>query len=216
MKFEFKKEIPLLTIVALPFVYLFSIWNKLGDKVPLHWNINGEVDGYGSKTELLLIPFLLPVLIYVIFLIVPLIDPKGQIKKMGKKYDSLRFILVLGMSALAIFIIYSSKTNELTNPNMIVLGIGVLFLILGNYFKTLKANYFIGIRTPWTLESEEVWKETHSLAGKFWFVGGLLIIIFSLILNHNTNIIAFFTVTIVITLIPVIYSYISFKKHKNQ
>jgi uncharacterized membrane protein len=216
MKFEFKKELPLLMIVALPFVYLFSVWHKLGDKVPLHWDINGEVDRYGSKMELVMIPFLLPVLIYVIFLVVPLIDLKGKIQKMGGKFYSLRFILTVFMSILAIFIIYSATTKELTNPNLIILGMGVLFIVLGNYFKTIKANYFIGIRTPWTLESEQVWKETHNLAGKLWFVGGLLIIIFSLILNHKINLIVFFIITITITLIPIIYSYISFKKHKNQ
>lgn len=86
MKFELKKELPLIMIIALPFIYLYMVWDKLGNKVPLHWNISGEVDGYGSKSELLLIPFLLPVLVYLIFLVIPLIDPKGKIEKMGGKY----------------------------------------------------------------------------------------------------------------------------------
>ncbi|WP_342662761.1 DUF1648 domain-containing protein [Gelidibacter mesophilus] len=77
-----KKELPLLTIVVLPFVYLASIWNQLPEKVPMHWNVKGEVDRYGNKVELLLIPILLPLLVYVIFLVVPKIDPKNKLKTM--------------------------------------------------------------------------------------------------------------------------------------
>jgi len=216
MKFELKKELPLITIVIIPFIYLYLVWDKLGDKIPFQWNLNGDVSRYGNKTELVLITFLLPVLIYLIFLVVPLIDPKGKIEKMGGKYNSLKLILTTAMSFLAFFIIHSATTEEMANPNMVLLGIGVLYFILGNYFKTIKANYFVGIRTPWTLESEQVWNETHKLAGKLWFVGGLLIIIFSLFLNHTTNMVVFVVITIIITAIPIIYSFISFKKHKNQ
>ncbi|HIP35767.1 MAG TPA: DUF1648 domain-containing protein [Crocinitomix sp.] len=216
MKFELKKELPLMFIVALPFMYMYFIWNELADKVPLHWNYKGEVDRYGSKYELILIPFLLPFLIYVLFLIIPLIDPKGKIEKMGKKFYSLKFILTTGMSILAIYIIYSSKVEKIANPNMIILGVGALYLILGNYFKTIKPNYFIGIKTPWTLENETVWNETHKLSGKMWFVGGLLVIILALILNQKLLYQVFIGITIFITLVPIVYSYIRYKKYKTQ
>jgi len=215
MKFQLKKELPLIAIVAIPFIYLYYVWDKLSDQVPLHWNLQGEVDRYGSKSELILIPFLLPFLIYVIFLVVPLIDPKGKIEKMGKKFYSLKFILTFSMSLLAVYIIYSAQSNHTANPNFITLGIGALFCVLGNYFKTIKPNYFIGIRTPWTLENEDVWKSTHQLAGKMWFIGGLLIIVLSLMLNSKFNMYAFITITIIISVIPIAYSYISFKKYKN-
>ena len=80
-----KKEIALLAIVALPFLYLGFVWNELPDQVPMHWNMQGEIDRYGDKTELISIPFMLPVLVYLIFLIVPKIDPKNQLGQMGKK-----------------------------------------------------------------------------------------------------------------------------------
>ena len=209
-----KKELPLIGIVLLPFVYLAYIWNQLPAQVPMHYNIEGEIDRYGNKSELILIPIMTSLLIYLIFLAVPYIDPKKQIQKMGGKYDTLKFIITTFMSILALFIIYTAKNQTLTDPDYILLGCGVLFLILGNYFKTPKANYFIGIRTPWTLESESVWKATHKLAGKIWFLGGLLIILSCLILDGKTNFIVFMCITAIMVLVPVLYSYLLFRKQE--
>jgi uncharacterized membrane protein len=209
-----KKELPLVGIVLLPFIYLAYVWNQLPTEVPLHWNIKGEVDRYGDKSELVLIPILTSLLIYLIFLAVPHIDPKKQIQKMGRKYDTLKWIITTFMSVLALFIIYTAKNQSVANPNYILLLCGVLFIIFGNYFKTIKANYFIGIRTPWTLENEVVWKETHKLGGKIWFAGGLLIILSSLIFNEQTNFIIFMAIVAVMVLVPVIHSYLLYRKQK--
>lgn len=129
---------------------------------------------------------------------------------------ALKFLLTTFMSILALFIIYSAKNQTLTNPNYIVLFIGLLYLTLGNYFKTIKANYFIGIRTPWTLEDETVWNETHKLAGKMWFIGGLVIVISSLVLESQPNFLLFIGITIIIAIIPIAYSYIKFQNIKKQ
>jgi len=209
-----KKELPLIGIVLLPFLYLAYVWNQLPAQVPLHYNIKGEVDRYGDKSELILIPIMTSLLIYVIFVAVPHIDPKKQIQKMGKKYDTLKWVITTFMSVLALFIIYIAKNESIANPNYILLLCGVLFILLGNYFKTIKANYFIGIRTPWTLENESVWKETHKLGGKIWFAGGLLVILSSLIFDERTNFIIFMTIIAVMVLVPVIYSYLLFKKQR--
>jgi len=212
---KLKNEIPLIAIVSLPFIYLAYIWNELPEKVPMHWNIKGEIDRFGEKSELLLIPILLPLLVYIIFLIVPKIDPKNKISKMGNKYQHIKILLTTFMSILALFIIYSAKNQSFSNPNYIVLLIGILYIILGNYFKTIKANYFIGIRTPWTLENETVWKETHKLGGKMWFVGGIIIVIASLILEKQLNFTLFMIITGIITIIPIAFSYFKFKEIKK-
>jgi len=209
---KLKKELPIIVIILLPFFYLAYVWNQLPEKVPLHWNIKGEIDRYGEKIELLLIPFLLPVLVYVIFLVIPKIDPKNKLNKMGNKLQSLKFLMTTFMSILALYIIYSANNQTFANPNYIVLLIGILYIILGNYFKTIKANYFIGIRTPWTLENETVWKETHKLGGKMWFLGGIIIVLSSLILDKAPNFTLFLIITGIISIIPIVYSYILFKR----
>ena len=210
-----KKEIPLLIIVSLPFIYLAYIWDNLPNKVPLHFNLKGEIDRYGDKTELLLIPILLPLLTYVLFSIIPKIDPKEKIRNMGNKFSRIKTLLITFMSLLAIFMIYTTKNPTASNPNYITLFIGVLYLIFGNYFKTIKPNYFIGIRTPWTLESEIVWKETHQVAGKLWFITGIIITISSLLLNKQINFKIFIILTIIISVIPILYSFLKYKQHKS-
>jgi uncharacterized membrane protein len=89
-------------------------------------------------------------------------------------------------------------------------------MALGNYFKVIKQNYFLGIKTPWTLESEEVWKLTHILAGKLWIVGGLLIVIFSLVIPEDINFYLFIIITAIITIVPIVYSYFIFRKLKKS
>ena len=210
-----KREIPLLIVVLIPFVYLFYIWNSLPETVPTHWNYKGEIDDWGDKTTLIFITFLLSGLTYILFTVIPFIDPKKRIQTMGNKYHNLKFLMVLFMSALAVFIIYSAKEQSITNPSFIILAMGLLFMLLGNYFKTIKANYFIGIRTPWTLEHESVWKSTHKLAGKLWFVGGLAIVLSSLTTTKDFNGIFFISVTLLLALIPIVYSYLEYKKLKK-
>ena len=91
-----------------------------------------------------------------------------------------------------------------------------MYIVCGNYFKTIKANYFIGIRTPWTLESDEVWKSTHRIGGIVWFIGGFAIVISSLILSVQTNFKLLTIITIIIVLTPIIYSYYKFRSIQKQ
>jgi uncharacterized membrane protein len=215
MKLTLKKELPLIGIVLAPFVYLVIIWNMLPEKIPTHWNFKGEIDKWGDKYSLIVLLFLLPVLTYVLMLVVPKIDPKKKIELMGGKYYQLKFILVLFTSALAFIILYVTKNQSMSSSNLIFIPIGVLFIALGNYFKVIQPNYFIGIKTPWTLESKEVWKLTHALAGKLWIAGGLLIVIACLTVNENYFVYVFLGITAIISLIPVAFSYFKFKELKQ-
>jgi len=214
MKLTIKKELPLIGIVLAPFVYLAIIWDTLPDKVPTHWNYKGDIDKWGDKYSLIALLFLLPVLTYVLMLVIPKIDPKKKIEMMGGKYYQLKFVLVLFMSTLAFIILHIAVSQDILSPNLIFIPIGVLFVALGNYFKVIQPNYFIGIKTPWTLESKEVWKLTHTLAGKLWIAGGLIIVLTSLTIAKSVFIYVFIGTTVIITLVPVIYSYIKYKELK--
>jgi len=211
---KFKKEIPFIAVALLPFAYLAYIWNELPKEVPMHWNASGEIDCYGDKKELVVMLFMLVGITYIIFLVIPFIDPKQKLQNMGNKLNNLRMILTLFMSGLAIFILYSVQQKS-SNPGFVFAIIGLLFAFLGNYFKTIKPNYFIGIKTPWTLENEEVWKKTHLMGGKLWFVGGLLMTL-TFLLPNEFQFYTFIGITAVITIIPIVYSYLEFKKIKNQ
>jgi uncharacterized membrane protein len=211
---KIKKEIPFIALALMPFLYLAYIWNNLPEKVPMHWNAAGEIDRFGDKKELVLMLIMLIGINYFIFLIIPAIDPKRKLQNMGNKLKSLRLVLTVFMSVLAIFILYSTQQKS-SNPELIFVIVGLLFAFLGNYFKTIKPNYFIGIKTPWTLENEDVWKKTHVLAGKIWVVGGLLMAL-TFVLPKSIQIYVFLGITAVITIIPVIYSYLEFRKIEQQ
>ena len=207
---KLKKEIPFVAIALIPFIYLAYIWNSLPEKVPIHWNGSGEIDRYGDRKELVFILLLLVGLTYFIFLVIPQIDPKQKLQNMGNKLNSLRMVLTVFMSVVAIYILFSTQQKN-SDPGFVFAIIGLLFAFLGNYFKTIKPNYFIGIRTPWTLENEEIWKKTHLMAGKLWFVGGLLMAMTFLVPNVFQEY-TFFGITAVIIIIPILYSYLAFKK----
>lgn len=209
-----RKELPFISIALLPFFYLAYLWNQMPQKVPMHWNASGAIDNYGDKSELLFMLLMIVGLPYILFTILPKIDPKQKLQNMGNKLNHLRLILTVFMSAIAIFILYSVQ-QKTSSPSFILATVGLLFAFLGNYFKTIKPNYFIGIRTPWTLESEQVWKSTHLLAGKMWFVGGILMTL-TFILPEDYQMPFFLGITAVISVIPVAYSYLEFRKQKNQ
>jgi uncharacterized membrane protein len=216
MNSTLKKELPIIGIVLMPFIYLAFIWNTLPNKVPTHWNYKGEVDDWGNKFSLIGLLFILPVLTYILLLVIPKIDPKKRIALMGRKFYQLKFFLILCMSLLALHIIFITKNQSFSGPDLSYILIGVLLMVLGNYFKVIQPNYFIGIRTPWTLENNEVWKLTHTFAGKLWFIGGLLIVLGGLIFENNSFSIAFICLVIILAIVPMVYSFIKFKEIEKK
>lgn len=209
-----RKEIPLLIIVILPFLYLGYLYADLPNTVPTHWNIKGQIDDWGSKTMLWIIPFVTGFLGYVLMSLAPKIEPKKQIEQMGTKFYQLKFIIVLFLTVTGLYILYAVQLQSMSSPKMIFILLGVFFTALGNYFPSLKPNYFIGLRTPWTLENATVWKKTHRLAGKLWVLGGLLIIVSSLLIPQPQNLVVFLVITGMITIIPLVYSYVWYKQEK--
>lgn len=115
------------------------------------------------------------------------------------------------MFGLVVFIIYFVEKEILINLNYIFILIGFLYIIFGNYFQIIKVNYFIGIRIFWMFENEMVWKEIYKLGGKMWFVGGIVVILCSLILSKGMNFILFLIIIGIIIIILFVYFYLKFK-----
>lgn len=162
------KDWPVLLILLLPFILIGYFWNQIPETIAMHWNAAGEVDRWGEKGWNV---FLLPVMnvvTYMVMVVVPYIDPKRKTDNQQKALRVFRFIFPLFLSAVSLVMLYNWIGYDLQITNIILPGISILFLVLGNYLQTLKPNYFIGIRTPWTLESEENWRKTHRVGGKIW------------------------------------------------
>lgn len=206
------KELVILLLVAIPLLYLGNIWDNLPQEVPLHWNSSGEIDRIGDKIELLWINLLLNIPVYIVLLVVPIIDPKKKIKFNSKGYFQIRLLLQFFMAALSVFIIHATLIENLGSPNLLFVLIGLLFMGLGFIFNSIKSNYFIGIRTPWTLEDSENWKKTHHLAAKVWKLGGALIVLSSIVFTKESYFVVFINLTLLMAFIPIIYSFWYFKQ----
>jgi uncharacterized membrane protein len=206
-------------IILVPAAYLALVWNKLPQKVALHFNLEGTADKFGSKNELLIMIIVLTILVAAVYIFLPLvykIDPKKTAIANKTRLQRLGFAIALFISFVDCMIINSAEQGGLRfNIRLIFGSIGLLWCIIGNYMHNIKPNYFAGLRLPWTLNNEENWRKTHLLAGKLWFAGGLLIGITCLFISGNLLLILFFCITIIITIIPCIYSYRLYRSQKN-
>jgi len=210
----FKKEIIFFLILMVPFFYLFLIWNKLPEQIPIHWNLGGEVDNFGSKYFLNLLP-LFNILIYLFLLVVPKIDPKKiNFTIFSASYYKIRLTIILIITILITFVFAIAAGIEMNMPRIISIGFFLFIAIFGNYLGTIRPNYFVGIRTPWTLNNENVWRKTHFLAGKLWFWCGLLCFIISFFLTNKILYSTILIIFILIILIPILYSFIIYRKVK--
>ena len=213
--FEIKKELWIWLIMILPLSYLAYVWPTLPDIVPTHFGIDGQPNDWSHKTLLIYLVPGMVVGIYLLFTVIPMIDPKGKISNMGGKYFLFKLFMILFMSALCFIIINAAITKTIGNGNMVFLLVGGLFAFMGNYMQAIKPNYFIGIRTPWTLESEMVWRKTHLFGGKLFFAAGLLTMVLPFMLKGSFHYV-FVAIVLVAALVPMIYSFILFKQEKSN
>jgi uncharacterized membrane protein len=204
---DLKQEITLLILALVPIVYLFINWNALPEQMPIHFDLNGKPNGYGSRYTYLI----LPLGIYLLMFVLPLIDPKkANYEIFSQSYFKLRLILGIFFGMMTGLIIYN-QLHEVQNMKLFTSNlVFFLFMLLGNYLGTIKPNYFVGIKVPWTLNSDEVWAKTHRMAGKLWFWCGLLGVIVSLIFKDGYPILV--AVILICSFVPIIYSYVIYQK----
>ncbi len=198
-------------VILLPIVAGLLLWDKLPEEIPIHFNAQGVVDGWSGKgTAIFMMPLFLFVLHWICILVTTL-DPKNS--DITKKNLNLVLWITPVLSVFTNGIIYSVALGYNLDINTILpFFFGILFIVLGNYMPKCKQSHTIGIKVPWTLESEENWNYTHRLAGKVWFIGGLLIIALSFL----KTVWIFMAITIIMVIIPVIGSYLFHKKENNQ
>lgn len=208
-------------VFAAPAIYLGLVWKKLPDTVPLHFNIKGEPDRYGSKTELLVVMgvmLVVNILVYLLLTNIHRIDPKKKYTAENlPKMKRLAMVIACFMSVIACIIIFSTEQQAFKmSAGYILAAIGLLFSFIGNYMYSIKPNYFAGLRLPWTLEDEDNWKKTHQLAGKLWFAGGIVLAVLALLLPETVAFIVFMAGIGVLVLVPAVYSYRIYKNSKKN
>lgn len=209
-----KKTISII-LLLIPFILIVIYWDSLPDKIPMHWNTAGEVDNYSdSKWGIIVLP-VINLITFLFLFIVPKIDPKGNFSQFLKTYWTIINILMLFFLLIFMLVLYLSLGYEFNQALAIHSALYALFMLLGNFFGKLRPNYFIGIRTPWTLENEGVWKKTHKMAGVLWVTASLSMLTFNFIFPEIGKAL-FIPYIITIVAIPVLYSFIAFKQSSIQ
>jgi len=202
-------------LVLLSFILSIYFYPQVPEQMATHWNSQGEVDGYMSKLwGLFFMPLMITGLV-IMFLGIPRIDPrKENIAKFRKYYDGFIVLLILFLVAVHLQTLLWNTGIQISPNAVLPPGIGLLFYYIGILTENAERNWFIGIRTPWTLSSERVWKRTNRLGGKLFRIAGIATIFG-----------AFFPeLAIYFILVPVIfvagftvvYSYVEYQKELKE
>ncbi|MBU0981191.1 SdpI family protein [Patescibacteria group bacterium] len=203
-----------LFIVALMCAVGFYFYDLLPDPMPSHWNFAGEVDGYMTKKSMIVIIPAITLGMTILFKILSKIDPKRKNYELFKSaWGLLQTTLIAYMAYIYFVSIYAALSPGVNVGAYVLGGIGALFILLGNFLGKIRQNYFVGIKTPWTLNSEDNWNKTHRVAGWTFVVGGLLIILQAAFLPHLMAWMFFSTIA-VIALLPILYSFLIYKWEK--
>ena len=206
-----KKNLKVLIITSivmlLPILAGVVLWDQLPDPMPSHWNAAGEIDGWSSKPFAV---FVLPLILLAaqwLCMLGTAADPKK--KNHPDKIIHLVLWIIPVLSVVLHAVTYATALGHAVPMEVVMpILIGLIFTIIGNYMPKCKQNYTIGIKIPWTLDNEENWNKTHRFAGWLWTVCGILI----MVTGFFGGIWVFLSITILMVLAPIVYSYILHRK----
>lgn len=194
-------------VILLPILAGVILWNQLPEQIPTHWNFAGEIDGWSSKPFAI---FGLPLILLAMqWLCVAgtFADPKRN-NHSGKILHLVLWIIPVLNAVLSVLTYAAAMGKDVQMEVVMPVFIGLVLAIVGNYLPKCKQNYTIGIKIPWTLNSEENWNKTHRFAGRLWVVCGLVI----MLTGFFGGFWIFLGVVLLMVLAPFIYSYVLHRK----
>ena len=212
------KTMIIISLVLIVGVILAGVllWNRLPDQMASHWNEQDQVDGYMGKFWGVFMVPLMCVGLTLLFLAIPLIDPlKANIAKFRETFNAFIVMFVLFMVYVhGLTLAWNLGYTNFRFSSMLLPAMGLLFIFIGFMIRKAKRNYFIGIRTPWTLSNDKVWDETHKLGGKLFIAAGVVTLLGAFFPGQ-----AFILLMVSIfgaALVPVVYSYLLWRKVEKE
>jgi len=204
-----------LAIVIVSFALGFILWGRMPEVMASHWNASNEVDGYMSRFwGLFFAPFIILGL-YLLFLAIPRVDPlRHNIEAFKKHFDGFIITVLLFMLYLYVITLLWNAGQRFYLIRFLAPGFAVLFVVIGFLLEHVKPNWFVGIRTPWTLSDERVWEKTHIVGGKlFKFVGVL-----SLLAIPFPRFGVYFVLIpiLVVAAYLIVYSYVEYRRERGE
>ncbi len=216
IKIDWRTEWPLWLIIAGMLIASGVFWPDAPDEIPVHWNIHGEVDRYGGTFEGLFLMPLVTLGVYLLMIFLPKIDPgRANYPVFRNVYTMLRFGLVLIFAVLHTSILIAIKNPGFDVGHVVPYAIGLFFIVFGNVMGKIRPNWFVGIKTPWTLSSKRSWTRTHRFGGRLFMVIGLVVILTGIVKQDWMFIIM--TVTVIGGVVLMFaYSYLVWKKDPDR
>lgn len=210
-----KSTIIVLAVIAASFLIGIFLYNSMPEQMASHWNTAGEVDDYMPKFLGLFLMPIISVVLLLLFMFIPKIDPLGKnIEAFRKYYDGFIMLLICFLFYIYIISIAWNLGYRFVMIRVLAPAFTVLFYYIGVLVANAKRNWFIGIRTPWTLSNEKVWKKTHDIGGKLFKAASLVVLLsiffpdFALWLILVPVLgVAFYTIA---------YSYFAYQKEKEK
>ena len=194
-------------VILLPMLAGVILWNRLPEQIPTHWNAAGEVDGWSSKPFAVFGLSFLMLALHWLCILGTGADPKKQ--NHPQKVVQLVLWIIPAISVLLHGVTYAVALGKQIRMEMVMpIFVGLVLAIVGNYLPKCKQNYTIGIKIPWTLNSEENWNRTHRFAGRIWLIGGILIMLTGFV----GGVWILLPIMLLMILAPMIYSYILHSK----
>lgn len=203
-----------LLIVAAGFIASAVVYSRLPETIPTHWDFSGHPNGWSSRFwGAWLIPiFLLGM--WALVRILPRIDPRGSnYAKFGGAFEAIIDTIMLFLLALHIVALRAALGYPMQMQRILPIGVGVVLIVIGNLLPRARPNWFVGIRTPWTLSSDRVWEKTHRFGGRVFVAGGLIITIASFLWVEEAHVVLFVVMALVASSV-MIYSYLEWKREQ--
>ncbi|NQU83688.1 MAG: SdpI family protein [Parcubacteria group bacterium] len=201
----------ILLIIILSFAIGGILYPHMPEQVASHWNAQGEVNDYVPKILGLFLMPTISIIIFLLLLFIPKIDPlKKNVEKFRKHFDNFIILIIVFLFYIHLLTLLWNLNYKFDMTQAMMPALGILFFYIGVMIQHAKRNWFIGIRTPWTLSSDTVWNKTHKIGGKMFKVSGIVVMIGILFPQW-----AFYFILIPVmttTVYTILYSYFEFKK----
>lgn len=196
-------------VIAALIAYIVYLYPSLPDPLPTHWDAAGNPNDYMSRLSGVIALASVPCFAVLLFKLIPVISPHGfRTEGFARVINALMVGVVVFGSVITVFALNASLGSGVDISKAVLVSVGLLLMFMGNYMGKVRKNFFIGIRTPWTLASDEVWAKTHRLGGWCMVAAGL-----AMAAGAFANVVIDWIVFVVvgIVLIPVVYSYFAYR-----
>lgn len=205
-----------LVIAALALVATWLAWDKLPPHMATHWDASGHINGYSSRAFGALLAPAMMIGLTLLFQVLPALDPRrANYAKFADTYWVIANAVILFLGIVHLMVLAYGLGYGVSMTRVLPLGLGVLFIALGNVLPRVEPNWFVGIRTPWTLSSDTVWRKTHRTGGFVFLLGGCALLIEGI--TPLGNVLPVMIGTIFVTaLTPVVQSYLLWKGEQGD